>query len=76
MILGIPGVVFIQTITYSEVRSEAKKSSAKAGYSKRPCSLTDYVNHNTAVTSCLLHVCGSNALTFNDIKDEVVFRVR
>jgi len=60
MILGIPGVVFIHTITYSEVLSKARKSSAKAGYSKRPRSLTDYVNHNTAVT---LHSCGSNALT-------------
>jgi hypothetical protein len=67
MILGIPGMVFIQMITYSEDHSEAKKSSAKAGYIKRPCSLTDYVNHNTAVTSCLLHACGSNALTSNDI---------
>jgi hypothetical protein len=76
MILGIPGVVFIHTITYSEVLSEARKSSARAGYSKHPCSLTDYVNHNTAVTSCLLHSCGSNALTRNDIKDEVSFRLR
>jgi hypothetical protein len=66
----------MHTITYSEVLSEARERSAKAGYSKRPCSLRDYVNHNTAVTSCLMHSSGSNALARNDIKDKGLFRLR